>query len=61
MQQEEQSSKDCSSSTPLDENSNDTGKSVHLPIALRKGTRAATSKSIQRYGFNDRDWQLCSV
>jgi hypothetical protein len=30
-------------------------ESVDLPIALRKGTREATSRSIQRCGLNDHD------
>ena len=50
MQEEEQSS----SATP-DANSNVSEGSVDLPIALRKGTRAATSKSVDRYGFNAHD------
>jgi hypothetical protein len=29
--------------------------SVDLPIALRKGTRAATSRFVERCGFNEHD------
>ena len=38
-----------------DANSNVFEGSIDLPIALRKGTRAATTKPVDRYGFNAHD------
>jgi hypothetical protein len=39
----------------LEVNSNITRGSADLPIALRKGTRAATSRPVKKYGFNVHD------
>jgi len=46
MQEEEQSSQGSPSSAPMDENSSVTEGSADLPIALRKGIRAATSRPV---------------
>jgi len=43
----------------MDENSSVTEGSTNLPIALRKGIRAATSRPVKRYGFNVHDISNC--
>ncbi|KAK1609557.1 hypothetical protein QYE76_033230 [Lolium multiflorum] len=53
--EDRQSAEDSSSSAPLEVNSNITRGSADLPIALRKGTRAATSRPVKKYGFNVHD------
>ena len=62
IQEEEQTSGDSSPSVPLNGNSEAMGGSFDLPIALRKATRAATSRSVKKtsrsvkkYGFNVHD------
>ena len=55
IQEEEQISGDSSPSVPLNENSDAIEGSIDLPIALRKATRAATSRPVKKYGFNVHD------